>query len=228
VDGEFVNMTSGRIYHKYDRYLNDTTLTVDDIRKEREARIDPQRPHANPLLPTLHIGMDFNIDKMAAIVHIITPTGPHAIDELVGLRDTEQMIEVIKERYHDFTNISVYPDSSGKNRSHASVLAETDIIMLKQAGFAVVYDTKNPPVKDRINSMNQLFCIKDGVRKYRVNARTCPQYVQSLEQQVYDDFGQPDKQEGWDHACDAGGYFVWQKFPIIRYQTGGLRLSGLY
>lgn len=228
VNGEFVNMTSGRIYRKYDRYLNDSKLTVDDLRKEREARLDPSRPHANPTLPTLHIGMDFNIDKMAAVVHIITPTGPIAIDELIGLRDTEHMIEVIKERYHDFPNITVYPDSSGKNRSHASVFAETDIIMLKAAKFAVVYDKSNPPVRDRINSMNQLFCTKDGERKYKVNTRTCPQYTQSLEQQVYDDYGQPDKQDGWDHANDAAGYFVWQKFPIRRYQAGTLRMAGLY
>ncbi len=228
VDGEFVNMTSGRIYYKYDRYLNDTTITIDQLRAERDARIDPNRPHAIPMLPKLHIGMDFNIDKMAAIVHIITPEGPHAIDEMIGLRDTEQMIEVIQERYHDFANVAVYPDSSGKNRSHASVLAETDITMLKAAKFAVIYDNTNPPVRDRINSMNTLFANKAGERKYKVNTRTCSQFVQSLEQQVYNDFGQPDKQEGWDHANDAAGYFVWQKYPIKRYQAGQLRLSGLY
>lgn len=228
VNGDFVNMTSGRIYHKFDRYQNGTDMTVDSVRKEREKRIDPNKPHLVPLLPTLHIGMDFNIDKMAAVVHIITPAGPHAVDELIGLRDTEHMIEVIKERYHDFQNIAVYPDSSGKNRSHASVFAETDITMLRSAKFSVVYDNTNPPVRDRINSMNQIFCNKDGERKYRVNVNTCPQYVQSLEQQVYDDYGHPDKQDGWDHANDAAGYFVWQKYPLRRYQAGQLRLAGLY
>ena len=225
VNGEFVNMTSGRIYFKYDRFLNDSNVTADSLRalqpKNKDSR-GMQLP-----LPTLHIGMDFNIDKMAGIVHIIDKQGPIAIAELVGLRDTEQMIEVIVKNYPDF-NVSVYPDSSGKNRSHASALAETDISLLKAAKFNVIYDSTNPPVRDRVNSMNALFCSPTNERKYRVNQKMCPKYVQCLEQQVYDENGQPDKKGGFDHANDAGGYFVWQKFPLKHYKAGGLRMAGLY
>lgn len=226
VDGDFVNMTSGRIYRKYDRHLNRSLLTIDMLRAVQPKNVDSrgiQRP-----MPGLHIGMDFNIDKMAAVVHVINKDGPEAIDELIGLRDTEHMIEVIKEKYHDFTSISVYPDSSGKNRSHASVFADTDISLLRNARFNVVYDNQNPPVRDRINSMNNAFCDPKGERKYKVNDKTCPKYAQSLEQQVYDAYGQPDKSAGWDHANDAGGYFIWQKFPLRRYQAGTLRMAGLY
>jgi hypothetical protein len=225
VDGDFVNMTSGRIYRKYDRHLNRTTTTIDSLRALQSKNKD-SRGMQLPL-PGLHIGMDFNIDKMAAVVHIITREGPHAIDELIGLRDTEHMVEVIKDKYPDF-NISVYPDSSGKNRSHASVFADTDISLLRNAKFIVVYDSQNPAVRDRINSMNNAFCDPKDERKYKVNDKSCPKYAQSLEQQVYDAHGQPDKQGGWDHACDAGGYFIWQKFPLRRYQAGTLRMAGLY
>lgn len=226
VDGDFVNMTSGRIYFKYDRHLNNSDVTIESL-KAIQANSKDSRGLKLPL-PTLHIGMDFNIDKMAGIVHIITKEGPIAIDELVGLRDTEQMIEVIRLRYPEFTSISVYPDSSGKNRSHANALADTDISLLRLAKFNVIYDSTNPPVRDRINSMNAVFCSAAGERKYRINQKTCPKYVQCLEQQVYDAFGSPDKQGGFDHANDAGGYFIWQKFPLRRYQAGTLRMAGMY
>lgn len=226
VDGDFVNMTSGRIYHKFDRHLNNSTVTVDSIRNEYKNKKD-SRGLTYPF-PTLHIGMDFNINKMAGIVHIVTKDGPIAIDELINLRDTEQMIEVIQERYPEFSSISVYPDSSGKNRSHASVFAETDITLLRAAKFNVVYDNTNPPVRDRINSMNGIFCTPQGVRFYKVNQESCPRYVECLEQQVYDEFGSPDKSNDLDHPNDAAGYFVWQKYPLRRYQAGALRMAGLY
>jgi hypothetical protein len=34
---------------------------------------------------------------------------------------------------------------------------KTDIEQLRQAGFNVIVDDANPPVKDRINSMNAMF-----------------------------------------------------------------------
>jgi len=226
VDGDFVNMTSGRIYRKFDRHLNNSTVTIDQIRSEQKSKRD-SRGLQLPL-PALHIGMDFNIDKMAGIVHIITKEGPIAVDELINLRDTEHIIEVIKERYPEFNSISVYPDSSGKNRSHASVFADTDITLLRAAKFNVVYDNTNPPVRDRINSMNGIFCTPAGERMYKVNQETCPRYVECLEQQVYDEHGAPDKSNDLDHPNDAAGYFVWQKYPLRRYQAGALRMAGLY
>lgn len=222
VYGNFVNMVSGRIYRKFDRIQNHINITLDDIIINNTTKKDI---YGNRIpLPTLHIGMDFNINKMAGIVHIIDDLGPIAIDELVNLRDTEQMIEVIKERYPQF-KIAVYPDSSGKNRSHASVLAPTDIAMLQQAGFSCHFDSTNPPVKDRINSMNQAFHSPDSIRKYRVNVFKCPQYTECLEQQVYDEGGQPDKSSGFDHANDAAGYFIHSKYPVKRYQAGTLRIG---
>ncbi|EIQ2213478.1 TPA: terminase, partial [Escherichia coli] len=44
----------------------------------------------------------------------------------------------------------------------------------------------------------------------------CPVYAESLEQQVWDDKGEPDKKSGNDHPNDAGGYFIVKQFPIVK------------
>lgn len=225
--GNVVNMTTGTIYRKFNRTDNGTSKTLEEVMAHCQNTKDI-RGNSLPL-PELHIGMDFNVDKMAAVVHIIEGDMAFAVDEMVGLQDTEQMIRVIKERYPEFKRISIYPDSSGKNRSHANATADSDIKLLQKAGFNVYFDNVNPPVKDRINAMNVMFCNSEGVRRYFVNVRKCPQYTQSLERQVYDpNSGEPKKDGKFDHANDAAGYFIHRKFPIKHIRQGGMRLVGMY
>ncbi|MGT3256366.1 phage terminase large subunit family protein, partial [Yersinia enterocolitica] len=100
-----------------------------------------------------------------------------------------------------------------RKSSHAST---TDIAQLKQAGFNVVVNDSNPPVKDRINAMNAMFCNGNGERRYKVNVMRCPVYTESLEQQVWADNGEPDKSADNDHPNDAGGYFIVKQFPIVK------------
>jgi hypothetical protein len=80
----------------------------------------------------------------------------------------------------------------------------------------VVVNAANPPVKDRINSMNAMFCNGNGERRYKVNVARCPVYTDSLEQQVWAANGEPDKSADNDHPNDAGGYFIVKQFPIIK------------
>lgn len=221
--GKFVNLTSGRIYKKFNRELNRSNMTVDKLRAEYATKKDSWGQKIP--LPPLHIGMDFNIGKMAAIIHMIDGDGPIAVDEIINVDDTETMTNIIKERYPEF-KIHVYPDSSGKNRSHANIAADTDLTLLRKAGFNVVVDSSNPAVKDRINSMNQAFCDGNGIRRYRVNDSKCPKYTTCLEQQTYDDYGQPDKKNDLDHPNDAGGYFIAKQYLVRHYQSGGLRMVG--
>lgn len=203
LDGQFVNLTSGTVYHVYDRKLNGCNSTV-----------EPGEP--------LFIGMDFNVGKMAAVVHVKRQGLPHAVDELVDGYDTPDMIQRIKERFWRYDNdtyrksceIRVYPDASGGSRKSVNA-SETDIKLLRQAGFTVVAPSANPPVKDRVNSMNAMFSNAAGERRYRVNAATCPTYADCLEQQVWAN-GEPDKKSDTDHANDAGGYFIHREYPIVK------------
>ena len=183
----------GVIYYCFDRRKN---ATADVVQRGDE----------------LHIGMDFNVGKMAAVVHVIRAGEPRAVAELVKIFDTPAMIEKIKERYQGHS-IFVYPDASGNNRKSNNA-SESDIALLKKAGFMVVVNDSNPRVKDRINSMNAALCNTYGERRYLVNIEACPEYTRGLERQVWGEDGEPDKTGDFDHANDAGGYFIVKKFPI--------------
>lgn len=194
LDGEFVNLTSGSVYAEFDRQLNNST-----------EKIQPSDP--------LHIGMDFNVSKMAAVVFVLRDGEPHAVEELTGIFDTPDMIRVIKSRYAGHT-IMVYPDASGQSRksNNASV---SDLSLLQSAGFYVRANPVNPAVKDRVLSMNAMIN-SNGVRRLRVNADYCPVLVEGLEKQAYDKNGEPDKTSGLDHVIDACGYFICHKFPLVK------------
>lgn len=203
--GQFTNLTSGTIYHTFDRKLNNSE--------------EEEQPGE-----TLYIGMDFNVGKMAGIVHVLRLGLPHAVTEIINAYDTPDMIRIIKERFwlYDGSNykkvreIYIYPDASGDSRKSNNA-SSTDIAQLKQAGFHVIVNNTNPPVKDRINSMNAMFCNADGARRYKVNVKRCPVYSESLEQQVWDPkSGEPDKKSDNDHPNDAGGYYIVKQFPIIK------------
>jgi hypothetical protein len=204
LNGQFVNLTSGTIYHVYDRSLNGSQETV-----------QPGEP--------LFIGMDFNVGKMAAVVHVKRLGLPHAVDEIINAYDTPDMIRQIKERFWLYADgkysatreIRIYPDASGDGRRSVNA-STTDLALLKQAGFVVIAPAANPPVKDRINAMNAMFCNAESVRRYRVNADRCPSYADGLEQQIWDKNGEPDKKQGSDHSNDAGGYFIHKEYPIVK------------
>lgn len=194
LDGEFVNLTAGSVYAEFDRNLNDTRETI-----------QPNDP--------LHIGMDFNVSHMAAVVFVLRDGEPHAVEELTGVFDTPAMIGLIKKRYPGH-QIMVYPDASGQSRksNNASV---SDLSLLQSAGFLVRSNPTNPAVKDRVLSMNAMIHCS-GTRRLRVNVDGCPALVEGLEKQAYDKNGEPDKTSGLDHVIDACGYHISHKFPVVK------------
>jgi hypothetical protein len=189
----------GLIYYCFDRRLNHTDDTV--------------QPYED-----LHIGMDFNVSKMAAIVHVLRNDSPRAVDEFTEVFDTPAMIEAIQLRFPGH-KVTVYPDASGQNRKTANA-SESDLSLLRKAGFLVVVDESNPSVKDRINSVNAMLCNTYGERRYLVNTAKCGKYTTSLERQIYREKPgkpgefEPDKTGGFDHSNDAGGYFIVKRWPL--------------
>ena len=222
LDGEFVNLTSGSVYAEFDRTLNASTETIQ-------------------ISEPLHIGMDFNVGQMAAVVFVLRDGEPHAVDEMTGMLDTPATIAAIKNRYEGHA-IFVYPDASGNSRKSNNA-SESDIALLRAARFTVLVAPSNPAVKDRVLSMNQMICSVDDapanplglemrgdkrvVRRLRVNVDRCPSLVEGLEKQAYDKNGEPDKTSGLDHVNDACGYFIFYRYPVRgramqRVQLGGI------
>ena len=193
IDGDFVNLTSGTVYHSYDRIAHNSTETI-----------KPQEP--------LFFGMDFNVGKMAATIYVQRPNGWHAVAELKDVFDTPAMADLIKDRWKNQGHrIVVYPDASGSSRK-TNEASRTDLAILQQAGFEVRVKSKNPAVRDRILAMNAAF---DSGRLW-VNARECPTVAGCLEQQAYGKNGEPDKASGNDHQNDATGYPIAYEMPVSK------------
>jgi hypothetical protein len=205
LDGEFVNLTSGSIYAEYDRVLNQTFEVVQD---------------GEPV----HIGMDFNVLNMSAVVAVLRNGEPHCVDEITKARDTPQIIDIIKSKYKN-NQIFIYPDASGKATKSVNA-SLSDITLLRSAGFMVMAYASNPSVKDRVLAVNQMIH-SGGSRRLRVNPDKCPSLVECLERQTYGPNGEPDKSAGFDHLNDAIGYLIAYKYAIGRGMVSFAQISGV-
>lgn len=200
IKGQFVNMTSGSVYVSYDRVQCNSLESHDG---------------SEPII----VGMDFNINLMAACIFVWRGNVLHQVDEIMKARDTDHVIQVLKERYGN-CQIQVYPDQSGKASSSKGA-SLSDFALLKQAGFAVYVKGTNPLVKDRVISVNSGF--EKG--RVKVNALRCPETARCLEQQSYDSNGTPDKTQGHDHANDAFGYPITALMPITKPMARAVGVS---
>jgi hypothetical protein len=212
IKGRFVNLTSGAVYPEFSRVKN---ASKEVVRRSKNGMPGD----------ALHIGMDFNVGKMSAIIFVLRDGIPHAVDEITGVLDTPSMIVEIKKRYGTGHHITVYPDASGdsKNTNDAS---KSDIQLLYDARFNVLYHPTNPAIRDRVLSMNQMIHTPLKGRRFFVDIDACPDFVEALEKQAYDDKGKPDKTGGFDHAADAGGYFIAYRFPVVGRVVQHVKIGG--
>lgn len=182
INGEFCNLTSGTVYKSYKRDKYNTTRVA---------------LHNEPL----YIGMDFNIEKMSAIVYVVDGGAMYAVDQIINKYDTADLADSIRERYST-NEIEINPDASCRARSSAG-LSDYDILIDEKYNFNVNARRKNPEISHRIRAVNKSF----ENEKLFVNLEKCPDLADALEQQAYDK-GLPDKKSGVDHILDACGYAV--------------------
>lgn len=191
IDGQFVNLTSGTVYRVYDRIKHNSTETI----QEREP---------------LYIGMDFNVQHMAATIYVHREKAWHVVAELKEVFDTPDMIRLIQDRWQKGKHpITIYPDASGRSRKSVNA-SESDIFLLRQAKFKVKNYLSNPLVKNRVMATNKAF---ENSLLF-VNHLECPTVASCFEQQSYDKNGEPDKTSGFDHQNDASTYPIAYEMPI--------------
>jgi len=190
LNGEFVNMKGKTVYSGFDREKSNTHLTIDDF----------------PESQMIHIGLDFNVNRMAATI-LMKGDGDmvYQVDEFHKLDDTPAMIVAIQSRYKGRV-ITIYPDASGRSRKSTDA-SKSDIRLLRDAGFRINAPRKNPPVRERVLSLNTMFLNANSERHLLVNVTKCPNTVEALEKQIYDDNGVPVK-DGEEDICDALGYAI--------------------
>jgi len=190
----FVNY-AGMIYYNFDRNKNIIE-------------------HYENTYKTLHIGLDFNVDPMCAVVSIIENDIIYVIDEIqIWSSNTNEMVEEIKSRYKNKSII--YPDPSARQRK-TSAGGLTDLAILKNAGFEVKTRSTAPLVRDRINSVNAKLKNAKGFNSMYI-LKSCKNVIKSIERQIYKEGTHiPDKDSGYDHFNDALGYMVEYNYPLKR------------
>ncbi len=197
-EATFVNY-SGMIYYNFSRADN----LIDKYNK-------------NSLV--LHIGLDFNVDPMCAVVSVIENEKVIVIDEIqIYSSNTNEMCEEINNRYKD-KKIVVYPDPSARQRK-TSAGGLTDLAILKNFGLEVKCRNTAPLVRDRINSVNAKLKNVAGKNNLFI-LNSCKNVIKSIERQIYKEGTHiPDKDSGFDHMNDALGYLIEFNFPIKRNFT---------
>lgn len=199
INGIFVNLVQLPVWSSFDRKKNHCNHIVEG---------------SEPL----HIGMDFNVGRGCAVIYVMRNNMLAGAAEIVNTYDTRDTIRVINERYKN-NPITIYPDASGNSRKSVNA-TETDIALLKDAGFLVKVNGVNPNIKDRITATNGKFCNGLGERELKVNTHTCPFFTDGLEQQVYGNNGLPEKGQGkMDDIGDAGSYPIAYLYPIVKIET---------
>jgi len=191
--GEFVSLNTNKIYHFFSRKKHHTNRVL------------------TPNDKFIYIGQDFNIGGCTSSVWIIEKNIPIMVDELIS-HDTYDLINNLKNRYYGKT-IEICPDASGNQGSTNAT--QSDIALLRAAGFSINAPLSNPAVRDRINSVNGL----QAHDMFLINTDKCPEHTHALENQGYDIKGQPEKwneHPAIDDFNDDMGYFINRKFGLTK------------
>ena len=206
LNGHFVNMTQGSVYPDFNRYDNYC-----------DSEIKAFEP--------LHFGMDFNVGNTSAVGFVYRNQDPHSVIEFTKVLDTPAMITILTRLKNEGHPIYIYPDASGNWRKSNNA-SQSDLSLLRNAGFTVLVNSRNPQIRDRVLAVNNLIH-NNGVRRLKVNTDRCPSLTESFERQAYDTNGDPDKKSGLDHVIDGAGYFLSYKHPIQGIAVQRMKLMGL-
>jgi phage terminase large subunit len=208
LNGNFTNLTTGAVYSRFDRSKH----VIDKLPFPIENEI-------------IKIGIDFNVMNCNAVVCVTAADKLIIIDEIIKEQDTDALAKEIVRRYGN-NKILVYPDASGANRSTINA-SKTDIAILQSYGFTSMALRSNPPIKDRVQTLQALLENSKGRVRLAVYAG-CRRVIECLELQSYDEkTGDPDKQNGYDHLNDALGYLCYREFNMIYSKAGnktGIRI----
>jgi len=158
LDGQFVNLTSGKVFYQFDR--NKHVKSVNDNGSY------------------LFVGLDFNVHPLCGVYCNVVGDTIYIFDEMH--QEDSNTFKASKEmiKKHPGRLINVVSDETGNRRKSSST--NTDHEILSRAGLNVL-NFRNPFVKDRNNNVNRLF----EQNRIVIDSK-CINLVKNLEQLVYD------------------------------------------
>jgi hypothetical protein len=179
----------------------------------------------------LHIGTDFNVSPISAVICIKGQDWLHVIDEIeIYGSNTLELVQEIRNRYGTGRQMYAYPDASGKSRSTRSP-GISDHIILANNGFKLKVDPSNPPVAESIASVNSLLCNANGEQRLFIDPK-CKKLREVMLKFSYKESTKiPNKDNVYDHLADSLRYVTHKLFPMGRdmqsekkYQSVGRRM----
>lgn len=213
LEAQFVDLTSGAVYHQFNRKLHVKKDIVPDPKLGWQINFDFNRsPFCISLCQTVE-----PTEKTLALVKVV--------DEIVMLNaDTYQACEEVFNRIAGFDRsgyIEVYGDASGGAKHTTSHQSDYDIITesfrAKYASrFVRKWPRRNPPIFARINAMNA--ALKNTLGQVRlVMSEKCVVLRKDLERVRYvQGSSVVDKvtDKSLTHMSDGLGYHIVDRFPI--------------
>ena len=158
LDGQFVNLNSGKVYYAFDRKKH--TENCSDVNRR------------------VFVGLDFNVHPLCGVFGYASGDKVYISGELyLENSNTFAAAKEILKRY-PYQTLTVIADDSGEKRKTSS--SSTDYEILKRANMDVK-PFRNPRVKDRYNNINRLF----DHGKLIIDP-SCTYLIADLEKMIYD------------------------------------------
>jgi hypothetical protein len=184
--GEYVATNTGRQYYAFNKDVH-----VFDTEVPRLLSL----PSAG--------GVDFNVHPLTANLGWLL-NGSYTVREQIYLENSNTFALAESLLQSNLRPQILYPDAAGTQRKSSSTQTDHDI--LRNAGFELRFTAKNPPIKDRINTVNWLF----ANNKIRIHS-SCKDLINDFDRLTWES---DDLMMG--HSADGFGYWAHFETPMPR------------
>lgn len=212
--GEFVNLSKGTIYYGFQKDRNVMRLN------------DPGHE--------LEVGMDFNVDPMAAVVFWRHAQHVHIVSEIeIENADTEYMCTILEQdnRHNESREFmrgqirnfltkdkqrriqTIYPDASGRSRHTSASGGASDFSIIRGPSgnrFGLISKAANPKIRDRENAVNGKLNPVKGRPTLTIDP-SCKKTIQYMLSYTHE---LRLKQKQMSHLLDALGYPIAYLYPV--------------
>lgn len=231
VEGEFLNVTSGAVYHQFDRRVHVRADLVPNPKAEWQVCFDFNR---SPMTCVLCQTVRGKPDASGRVSETV-----HCLDEvrLMESGSTEAAKETLNRLFAHCggspSHVDIFGDASGGSGSTSSSTTDYDNIVTEfrtrlPNRFARRWKFSNPPVLDRINAVNAMLRNGRGEVRLFVHPR-CEHLIRDFERVTYAPGSSSINKQGeankmLTHLSDAVGYMIEAVFPV-RSGNGSARIS---
>lgn len=211
MDGVFLNLSKGAIYYGFSKQKN--VMRLDDPGHE------------------LEVGMDFNVDPMAAIVYWRNGKHMHIVAEIeIENSDTPYMCamlsqnnegqnqELINGQISNYLDkdgkrriATIYPDASGRSRHTNAPGGVSDFTIIRES-FDLISKSANPKIRDRENAVNGKLNPARGAPSLTIDP-ACKRIIKYMHSYTHE---LRNKQKQMSHLLDALGYPVAYLYPVTK------------